>query len=52
LYAIKAKHLPAERAGRQWLIKAKDIEDVYFINPWDFRGKLISKAGTETENEE
>ncbi|GHV86256.1 hypothetical protein AGMMS50230_18640 [Spirochaetia bacterium] len=41
LYAIKAGKLPAERAGRQWLVKAVDLENAYFINLWDSRGKLL-----------
>jgi excisionase family DNA binding protein len=42
LYAIKAEKLPAERAGRQWLIRAQDIEAAYFVNIWDGRGKLLN----------
>jgi excisionase family DNA binding protein len=41
LYAIKAGKLPAERAGRQWMVKSADIEGAYFINLWDSRGKLL-----------
>jgi excisionase family DNA binding protein len=41
LYAIKAGKLPAERAGRKWVIKPADIDNAYFINLWDSRGKLL-----------
>ncbi|MDR2135123.1 MAG: helix-turn-helix domain-containing protein [Treponema sp.] len=41
LYAIKVGKLPAERTGRQWMVKPADIENAYFINLWDSRGKLL-----------
>ena len=41
LYAIKAGKLPAERAGRQWMVRVENIERAYFVNLWDSRGKLI-----------
>ena len=41
LYAIKAGKLPAERAGRQWLVHKAEIERAYFVNVWDSRGKLL-----------
>ena len=41
LYAIKAGKLPAERAGRQWMVRVENIDRAYFVNPWDSRGKLI-----------
>jgi excisionase family DNA binding protein len=47
LYAIKTGKLPAERAGRQWMVKPADIENVYFINLWDSRGKLLGGGRPE-----
>jgi excisionase family DNA binding protein len=47
LYAIRAGKLPAERAGRQWMIKTADIEGAYFINLWDSRGKLLGDVRPE-----
>jgi excisionase family DNA binding protein len=41
LYAIKAGKLPAERAGRQWMVHKTDIDRAYFVNVWDSKGKLI-----------
>jgi excisionase family DNA binding protein len=41
LYAIKAGKLPAERAGRQWMVHTANIDRAYFVNLWDSQGKLI-----------
>ena len=41
LYAIKVGKLPAERAGRQWMVHKANIYRAYFINIWDSRGKLL-----------
>ena len=41
LYAINTGKLPAERAGRQWMVHEANIDRAYFVNVWDSKGKLI-----------